>query len=113
MTASLAREAAQAVARESYGKLVALLAARTRDVSGAEDALSEAFAAALETWPVRGVPDSPQAWLLTAARRRSIDMARRRKHSDEAASHLQLLAEEMACVPATDIPDARLALMFA
>src|SRR6516225_5581097 len=56
-----ARAAAAAVARASYGKLVAYLAARTRDVAGAEDALSEAFAAALADWPVRGVPDMPEA----------------------------------------------------
>ena len=55
-----ARETADAVARRSYGKLVAFLASRTRDVAGAEDALSEAFAAALEDWPARGVPQSPE-----------------------------------------------------
>src|SRR5882724_7738163 len=48
-----ARAAAEAVARRSYGKFVAFLAARTRDVAAAEDALSEAFAAALTDWPVR------------------------------------------------------------
>src|SRR6195952_1285874 len=55
-----ARAAAEAVARRSYGKLVAFLAARTRDVAGAEDALSEAFAAALVDWPVSGIPASPE-----------------------------------------------------
>ena len=113
MSDALARDTAQAVARESYGKLVAFLAARTRDVSAAEDALSEAFAAALETWPLRGIPDNPQAWLLTAARRKSIDQARRRKRGDEAAPHLLILADEMASLATTDIPDERLALMFA
>ena len=48
-----AGRAAERVARESYGRLVAFLAARTRDVAGAEDALGEAFAAALRTWPRR------------------------------------------------------------
>ncbi|MEI9989640.1 MAG: DUF6596 domain-containing protein [Rhizomicrobium sp.] len=110
---ALARDAAQAVARESYGKLVAFLAARTRDVAAAEDALSEAFAAALETWPLRGVPDNPQAWLLTAARRKAIDAGRRRRRGEDAASHLALLAEEMVTQPQADIPDERLALMFA
>ena len=56
---SRARDAAEAVARRSYGKLVAFLAARTRDVAGAEDALSEAFAAALVDWPARGIPAQP------------------------------------------------------
>ena len=58
------------VARESYGRLVAYLSADTRDVGSAEDALSNALVAALETWPRDGVPQNPEAWLLTAARRR-------------------------------------------
>ena len=49
-----AHETAEAVARRSYGKLVAFLAARTRDVSAAEDALSEAFLAAMADWPRNG-----------------------------------------------------------
>ncbi len=53
-------------------------AARTRDVAGAEDALGEAFAAALRMWPIDGVPTSPDAWLLTVARRRHTDAMRRR-----------------------------------
>src|SRR5882762_4148421 len=59
-----AREIAEAVARQSYGKLVAFLSAQTRDVARAEDALSEAFAAALADWPQRGVPERPEAWLM-------------------------------------------------
>ncbi|MEJ0025454.1 MAG: DUF6596 domain-containing protein [Rhizomicrobium sp.] len=110
---ALARAVAERVARESYGKLVAFLAARTRDVAAAEDALAEAFAAALETWPARGVPDNPQAWLLTAARRKSIDAGRSRRRSEDAAPHLTLMAEEMESQPHRDIPDERLALMFA
>src|SRR5688572_32137382 len=70
---------AERVARESYGRLVAFLAARTRDVAGAEDALADAFAAALRMWPVDGVPRNPDAWLLTVARRRQTDAARRRQ----------------------------------
>ena len=62
----------------SYGKLVAFLAARTRDVAAAEDALSDAFAAALAEWPVKGAPSNPEAWLMTVARRRLIDGARHR-----------------------------------
>ena len=110
-----AREAASAAARRSYGRLVALLSARTRDVAAAEDALSEAFAAALADWPRSGVPRSPEAWLLAAARRRSIDAARRRRKAAEASGHVQLLAEEMAAMAeeTAPIPDERLSLMFA
>ena len=67
------------MARHSYGKLVAFLAARTRDVAGAEDALADAFAAALVDWPASGIPERPEAWLLTVARRRLIDADRRRR----------------------------------
>jgi RNA polymerase sigma-70 factor (ECF subfamily) len=110
-----ARAAAEAVARRSYGKLLALLAARTREVIEAEDALAESLAAALAAWPVRGVPDCPEAWLLTVARRKLTDLARRRRDAAAAGSHVRLLAEEMdaAAAAAGDIPDHRLSLMFA
>lgn len=106
--------AADAVARRSYGKLVAFLASRTRDVAGAEDALSEAFAAALEHWPGGGVPQNPEAWLMAVAKRRMIDAARRRQTGEGAAEHLRLLAELDAIDEGkAEIPDDRLALMFA
>jgi RNA polymerase sigma-70 factor (ECF subfamily) len=107
--------AAEAAARRSYGKLVALLAARTRDVAAAEDALSEAFAAALADWPAHGIPATPEAWLVTVARRKATDAIRRRRHGESAGDHLRLLAEEIAQAgtEAGDIPDHRLALMFA
>ena len=110
-----ARTTAEAVARRSYGKLVAFLAARTGDVAAAEDALSEAFAAALTDWPAREIPASPEAWLMAVARRRMIDAARRRRSGQDAAGHLRLMAEELEAVDASrsDIPDDRLALMFA
>jgi RNA polymerase sigma-70 factor (ECF subfamily) len=110
-----ARAAAEAVARRSYGRLVALLAARTRDVAAAEDALADAFAAALVDWPARGVPEVPEAWLLTVARRKWIDATRRQRSAEDATGHLRLLAEEIeaAASGASELPDARLALMFA
>ncbi len=112
--ASSVHETAVAVARRSYGKLVAFLAARTRDVAGAEDALADAFAAALQSWPGNGIPDNPEAWLLTVARRRMIDEHRQRRHGEGAADHLVLLAELAEGEKAdSHIPDDRLALMFA
>ncbi|HYS49592.1 MAG TPA: DUF6596 domain-containing protein [Xanthobacteraceae bacterium] len=102
---------AEAAARRSYGKLVAFLAARTGDVAGAEDALSDAFAAALVDWSARGIPENPEAWLVAVARRRMIDAARRRRTGADAAGHLQLIAEELASE--TPVPDDRLLLMFA
>ena len=109
-----ARGTADAVARRSYGKLVALLAVRTRNVAAAEDALSDAFAAALEDWPRNGCPSKPEAWLLTVARRKAVDGARRQAHRRNAAPHLLLMAEELeAAASDSEIPDQRLALMFA
>lgn len=105
--------AAEAAARRSYGKLVAFLAARTRDVAGAEDALADAFAQALQRWPESGVPRNPEAWLLAVARRRSVDAVRRRVTRDAARDHLALLAEETEMTEQADIPDERLRLMFA
>ena len=104
---------AEAVARRSYGKLLAFLAARTRDVAASEDALSEAFASALSDWPLNGCPSNPEAWLLTVARRKMIDAVRRCSHAEAATAKLQLLAEGLDAAEAdTEIPDRRLALMF-
>jgi RNA polymerase sigma-70 factor (ECF subfamily) len=113
--ARLARATAESVARRSYGKLIALLASRTRDVAGAEDALAEAFASALVDWPARGVPRNPEAWLLTVARRKWIDADRRRRTGEDAADHLALVADEIESAARADaqLPDERLALMFA
>jgi RNA polymerase sigma-70 factor (ECF subfamily) len=109
-----ALRAAEAAARHSYGKLVAFLAARSRDVAGAEDALSEAFAAALAHWPLHGVPTVPDAWLLTVARRKLIDAARRRRQADSAAEHLQWLAGlDDGGHDEPVVPDQRLGLLFA
>ncbi len=111
----LAGAAAEAVARQSYGKLVAFLAARTRDLAGAEDALADAFAAALADWPMRGIPDKPEAWLMQVAKRKQIDAARRRRSRADAESDVHLIADELAEAAASpsDIPDDRLRLMFA
>jgi RNA polymerase sigma-70 factor (ECF subfamily) len=109
-----ARSTVDAVARRSYGKLVAFLVARTRDVAAAEDALSEAFAAALADWPRNGCPANPEAWLLTVARRKTIDVARGRRRHEMATGQLQVLAEGLDAAAAfAEIPDRRLALMFA
>src|SRR5215471_15339946 len=112
-TASLVNETAEEVARRSYGKLVAFLAARTRDVTAAEDALADAFAAALADWPKNGCPENPEAWLLTAAKRKFINTARHARVEERASDHVQLLAEELSMPPQSEIPDHRLALMFA
>jgi RNA polymerase sigma-70 factor (ECF subfamily) len=104
-------DAAERAARESYGRLVAWLAFRWRDIAGAEDALSEAFLAALTHWPRDGVPANPDAWLLTAARN---NLRQRARHTRMVQSPTvqALLDEEAEAVAMPDIPDHRLALMF-
>ncbi|MFY8153374.1 MAG: sigma factor, partial [Hyphomicrobiales bacterium] len=61
------------VARAAYGRLLSILAARDGNLAAAEDALADAFRIALETWPERGIPANPTAWLLTTARNRRHD----------------------------------------
>ena len=110
----MSHAAAELAARVSYGRLLAYLAARSRDVTAAEDALGEAFVAALETWPRAGVPDKPEAWLLAVARRRLIDGARHAKVEDVAAAALRIVvdrAEQEASSKAL-FPDERLKLLF-
>ncbi len=109
-----ARSTADAVARRSYGKLVAFLAARTHDVAAAEDALSDAFASALAHWPTEGTPSNPEAWLLTVARRKLIDATRAWRKDENASEELDTIAESLDAAASTSaIPDQRLALMFA
>ena len=111
-----AARAAERVARESYGRLLAFLAVRTRDVAAAEDALGDAFAAALRTWPRDGVPANPAAWLLTAARRSQLDSFRRSKTREASEPYLRMISDEISAASSSEahiIPDRRLSLMFA
>ena len=102
------------VARESYGRLLAHLAAAWRDIASAEDALAEAFESALKFWPERGVPANPTAWLAAVARRNLLDQARRRSVALRSEEHVIRQLEEFAAVQDEPeaIPDRRLALMF-
>lgn len=115
MNSDVARRVVERIARESYGRLVALLVARTRDVAAAEDMLAEAFAAALDRWPVQGIPGNPDGWLVAVAKRRHVDLLRRGQVRMDGEPHLQMLACEMeeAARMSEELPDRRLALMFA
>lgn len=115
MNSDEARRAVERIARESYGRLVALLVARIRDVAAAEDLLAEAFAAALERWPIQGIPTNPSGWLVTVAKRRHVDLLRRGQVRMDGEPHLQMLACEIeeAARLSEELPDRRLALMFA
>ena len=107
-------EAIERAARDSYGRLIAFLSARSHDVAAAEDVLSEAFQAALERWPTDGVPDKPEAWLLTVARRRRVDAARHVRVRDASVPELATIADEAFEVASSAVlfPDHRLELMF-
>jgi predicted RNA polymerase sigma factor len=101
------------VARESYGRLVAYLSSHTRDVASAEDALSEALVAALTTWPRDGVPQNPEAWLMTTARHSFIDLVRHRQVASASEPTLLLLRESSTeATVSTEFPDERLKLLF-
>src|SRR6266403_1794317 len=101
------------VARESYGRLVAYLSSRTRDVGSAEDALGNALVAALETWPRDGVPQNPEAWLLTTPRRAFIDRLPHGQVAEASEPTLALLREESKDKTLSpEFPDERLKLLF-
>jgi len=107
-----AHDAAALAARTAYGRLVAYLAARWRDVAAAEDALGDALVAALETWPRDGVPDKPEAWLFTAARRRLLDAARRAGVRADSAADLRMIMDDTDGAGDSTYPDERLKLLF-
>lgn len=106
--------AIETVARDSYGRLIAYLAARSGDVAGAEDALGDAFVAALKRWSAEGVPEKPEAWLLHVARNRLIDASRRKEVRQKSEEFLQQIAEEAQAVAKAQeyFPDERLKLLF-
>ena len=96
------------VMRSSYGRLLAILASKAGDILIAEDALSDAFEKALIHWP-KDMPKNPDAWLLTVARNRLIDMQRRDARID---FREEVPEPEEPETQNTDIPDDRLKLMF-
>ena len=113
-----ARAAAERAARASYGRILAVIAAATRDVALAEDALADAFEKALRTWPDAGIPDNPEGWLVTVARNRLRDLLRSPAVRDAAPlleSVLDADDRDAAAILAgrDEIPDKRLELLFA
>ena len=109
-----ADRAVEEVFREDRARLLALLAARLGDLDLAEEVASEAVEAALQRWPVDGVPDKPLAWLLTTARRKAVDRVRRDRTYADRLARVQIEADR-AAPPAElndDIPDERLQLFF-
>ncbi len=120
---SLTNQTIEQIGRECYGRLLSILAARSNDLAAAEDALSEAFSEALSRWPESGIPDNPEAWLLTTARRKRFDGFRRSSIQQSAIEHIgnALAGDELRRIrsqrdmdsdPMLEIQDERLKLMF-
>jgi RNA polymerase sigma-70 factor (ECF subfamily) len=107
-----ARRAAEAAARTSYGRLVAMLASRSGDIAAAEDALADALARALSAWAARGVPENPDAWLMTAARRNLGHASGRAGTAAANETTVMLLDEERSEAEPVPFGDDRLKLMF-
>lgn len=116
MSHDAARSTVERVAREEWGRVLASLTASIADLDVAEDALQEAIVAALRTWPERGIPDHPSAWLLATARRRAIDRFRRDLNFRTKLPALQALVELETTQPEpkldSEIPDERLEMIF-
>jgi RNA polymerase sigma-70 factor (ECF subfamily) len=99
-----------AVFRREHGRAVAVLVRQLGDISLAEEAVQDAFTAALERWPASGIPPSPAGWIITTARNRAIDRLRREATRDERQeAAMQLWERETSD---HDVPDDRLRLMF-
>jgi predicted RNA polymerase sigma factor len=112
-----AAAAAESAARTSYGRLIAILAAADGDLALAEDTLQDAFAQALTTWPVSGVPANPEGWLITVARNRQRDIwksaaARTRAPWEEVAGEASIRISPLDTLDPNAIGDRRLELLF-
>jgi RNA polymerase sigma-70 factor, ECF subfamily len=100
------------VFRREYGRAVAVLLRSLRDISLAEEAVQEAFVAALARWPEDGIPPAPAGWIITTARNRAIDRLRREASRDERQAASLQLNEPAEAAPEPDVQDERLRLMF-
>ena len=104
--------AATVAARASYGKLLSYLAYKFRDIAAAEDALADAFASALENWPKTGVPDSPEAWLLTVSKRNLLQVYRHAAVESAPEFTVLLPSDSTPAANRPAFPDERLKLLF-
>jgi RNA polymerase sigma-70 factor (ECF subfamily) len=107
-----AEEAITRAHRDEWARVVAGLARRFGDLDVAEDAAAEAFVAAVERWPVDGVPPNPGGWLTTTATRKAIDRLRRESHRDAKHQAAHMLSEYDDATPAGPVHDDRLRLVF-
>jgi RNA polymerase sigma factor (sigma-70 family) len=110
------RRTVDAVYREESRRVLATLIRLLRDFDLAEEAMHEAFRAAIEQWPREGVPANPRAWLVSAGRFKGIDRIRKRRRSspldDELAEQLPAETEDVAAMLDDELEDDRLRLIF-
>jgi RNA polymerase sigma-70 factor (ECF subfamily) len=113
------RSVVESVFRQEWGRIIAGLIRISGSFDRAEDAVQESFAAALSSWPAKGVPENPAAWIMTAAHRKLIDAVRRDQTRRDKQDSLHYEIQRADRVPdsevedtAMDFPDDRLRLMF-
>ena len=104
--------AVERIYREEYGRVVASLVRRFGDIDIAEEAAGEALLAAVERWPVDGVPPNPGGWLTTTAGNRAIDRLRRESHRDAKHQAALMLHDDTPHAPTGVVEDDRLRLIF-
>jgi RNA polymerase sigma-70 factor (ECF subfamily) len=100
------------VFRAEHGRAVAVLTRVFGDLDVAEDAVQEAFAEALRSWPEAGVPPAPAGWIITTARRRAIDRLRREAARADRHAQVALLHAREDAAEEDDVEDERLRLIF-
>jgi RNA polymerase sigma-70 factor (ECF subfamily) len=104
--------AIERIYREEYGRIVASLVRRFGDIDIAEEAAGEALLAAVEKWPVDGVPPNPGGWLTTTAGNRAIDKLRRESHRDAKHQAASMIQDDTPHEPTGIVEDDRLRLIF-
>lgn len=107
------RRVVAAIDQDVRARVLGSLARRFGDLDLAEDMLQEALAQALRTWPERGVPAVPEAWLHTTAKRKALDVVRREAVLARKLAELRIQEERHETAPAGAVPDDRLGLFFA
>ena len=112
LTPGPAARSAEVAARDSYGRLLALLASSSSDLAAAEDALGDAFERALRTWPSQGVSGNPDAWLLTVARNRLRDQWKSAQAQRSVPLDAGGALAHIDHIDVDAIPDRRLELML-
>ena len=100
------------VFREEYGRALAVLVRVCGDIDVAEEAVQDAFTAAVQHWPSTGLPPSPAGWIITTARRRAIDRLRREASRENRHAQAALLHERDDVAEEGIVPDERLRLIF-